>query len=102
MAADQRYCLQCGARRGAPRVDVLVALDPPIPPISAVPAPLATARRRRPPRPLVAALALLGLAGGGALGAAIGPGPSTTLAARATGSATSTTSPISPTTRRSP
>ncbi|HWH92870.1 MAG TPA: hypothetical protein VNT03_03330, partial [Baekduia sp.] len=41
LAGDQRYCLECGARRGAPRVDPLGALG--FPADAPAPAPLASA-----------------------------------------------------------
>jgi hypothetical protein len=76
---DQRYCLQCGARHGAPRVDALAELG-------FVPGPVAdpsAARaqkplpigRKTPSRRLTAALAAATLGLGGLAGAAIGPAP---------------------------
>ncbi|HET6507196.1 MAG TPA: zinc ribbon domain-containing protein [Baekduia sp.] len=76
---DQRYCLRCGARHGAPRVDALAELGFP-------PAPLAAPSAARadeplpsgpntPSRRLTAALAAATLALGGVAGAALGPAP---------------------------
>jgi hypothetical protein len=105
--ADQRYCLLCGARHGAPRVDPLAALG--FTPEGAAhggrgatvggvasaggPAaadgdfaaagddPPAFGRRRAPSRRLSAALAAVTLALGVAAGAALGPGPAPSVAA---------------------
>jgi len=93
--ADQRYCLECGARQGAPRVDALSELgfDPaadadapaapaadaarqPVPVGSAGPSSgPAPVRRGVPTRKMVAALAAGMLAVGGVAGAAVGPAP---------------------------
>jgi hypothetical protein len=83
LAADQRYCLQCGARHGAPRVDPLGALGfaPHVPPVPAAAAPPATVRPSGPSRRMAVALAAATLVLGGAVGAALGPGPSPSLAA---------------------
>jgi hypothetical protein len=101
--ADQRYCLSCGARHGAPRVDPLGALGFAVAdaagatstaggafaagaavstgdataPGTAVPA----GGRRAPSRRLSAALAAATLALGAAAGAALGPGPAPSVAA---------------------
>jgi hypothetical protein len=85
---DQRYCLQCGARNGAPRVDPLEALGFE-PGISTPPEPVATAPHDEPvpagrglPSPrLTAALAAATLVLGGLAGAALGPAPAPSLAA---------------------
>jgi hypothetical protein len=76
---DQRYCLQCGARHGAPRVDALVELGfgpRPVADPSAArarkPLPIG---RKSPSRRLTAALAAATLGLGGLAGAAIGPAP---------------------------
>src|SRR4051794_12315901 len=84
LAADQRYCLTCGARHGAPRVDPLEALGFTAP--AGEPAPPAApgrqpAPRRGPSSRLTAALAASALVVGGAVGAALGPGPTPSLAA---------------------
>jgi hypothetical protein len=96
--ADQRYCLQCGARSGAPRVDPLAALGFPLEVHTSgnAPATIATAPRsapadetrpltarasRGPTRRTAAALAAATLVLGGVAGAALGPGPSPSLAA---------------------
>src|SRR4051794_35716745 len=83
---DQRYCLQCGARHGAPRVDPLAALG--FAPDAAAAAPAAVvaeepvpAGRRLPSRRLTAALAAATLLAGGLAGAALGPAPAPSLAA---------------------
>jgi hypothetical protein len=85
---DQRYCLRCGARFGAPRVDPLEALgfEPDVPPVVAAPAaaggdePLPVGRRA-PSRRVTAALAAATLVLGGLAGAALGPGPDPSIAA---------------------
>jgi hypothetical protein len=95
---DQRYCLRCGARFGAPRVDPLEALGfEPDAPTAADVAPrdavLAAAGgdepvpvgRRTPSRKLTAALAAATLALGGVAGAALGPGPAPSVAAAPAG-----------------
>jgi hypothetical protein len=91
LAGDQRYCLQCGARHGAPRVDPLGALGFPVDAVS--PEAIAPAqdvpaagtgvrgRGRAPSRRLTAALAAATLVGGAVLGAALGPGPAPSIAA---------------------
>src|SRR4051794_241176 len=81
--ADQRYCLQCGARAGAPRVDPLAALGfgsetaPTVEPEGHTPAP----PRPTPSRRLTAALAAATLGLGALAGAALGPGPAPSVAA---------------------
>jgi hypothetical protein len=95
---DQRYCLRCGARFGAPRVDPLVALgfEPEVPAaVAAAPrdAVLAAAGgdqplpvgRRTPSRRVTAALAAATLVLGGLAGAALGPGPDPSVAAAPAG-----------------
>ncbi|MCZ4493580.1 MAG: hypothetical protein JWP53_2511, partial [Conexibacter sp.] len=93
LAADQRYCLRCGARHGAPRVDPLEALGFPadasadtgtVPTAGTVPTggtvpsvgtvPCVGPRLATGPR-LTAALAAATLVLGGVAGAAIGPAP---------------------------
>jgi hypothetical protein len=88
LAGDQRYCLECGARHGAPRVDPLETLGfpaehPRLAVAAAVEGPPAPAdRARRAPTPrLTAALAAATLVVGGVVGAALGPGPTPSLAA---------------------
>jgi hypothetical protein len=80
--ADQRYCLHCGARHGAPRVDPLGVLG--FVTVAAPPEaeePVAPRGRRAPSRRLSAALAAVTLVLGAALGAALGPGPAPSVAA---------------------
>jgi hypothetical protein len=83
LRADQRYCLQCGARHGAPRVDPLEALGfaAIAPPEIAQPEPEPPRGLRAPSRRLSTALAAVTLALGAALGAALGPGPAPSVAA---------------------
>jgi hypothetical protein len=83
LRADQRYCLQCGARHGVPRVDPLEALGfvAIAPPVGEQPEPSPVRSRRAPSRRLSAALAAVTLALGAALGAALGPGPAPSVAA---------------------
>jgi len=58
MAGDQRYCLECGARRGGPRVDYRRYLEEP--PALAPSAPATVAlRERRPAWTLATALATI-------------------------------------------
>jgi hypothetical protein len=81
LAADQRYCLSCGERRGAPRLDPLVqarghtGVAPPV---------VRRARGRAPsplPSPRIAGVAVLLVLGFGiAAGAAAGPRAKATLA----------------------
>lgn len=70
LAADQRYCLNCGQRRGAPRVDFATLLGPPEAPPT--PAAAEPAERQPPDEPAqrrtdyspfaaVGGIALLGL-----------------------------------------
>src|SRR4051812_29562068 len=88
LAHDQRYCLECGARHGAPRVDPLGALgfaatDPEATEVARA-APTAVApepARRGPSARMSAALAAATLVLGGVAGAALGPGPTPSLAA---------------------
>jgi phosphatidylinositol-3-phosphatase len=80
VVADQRYCLQCGLRRGQPRLD-FTAFWKPRPshaqPLTAgASAPSSAARQRAggtPSRKVSCLLAGVMLAGGVAAGAAIGP-----------------------------
>jgi hypothetical protein len=76
MAGDQRYCLECGRRRGEPRLDFLAMLRP------AAPAPeAAPARAPRPtvasflPTPRVAAACVLVVLGFGVILGAAGTAP---------------------------
>src|SRR3954470_1409785 len=79
---DQRYCLECGARHGAPWIDPLAALGfpedaapSPAPPAPAAPlTPSAPRTVRAPSRRMTAALAASTLVLGGLAGAALGPG----------------------------
>src|SRR3954447_14537628 len=82
-AADQRYCLQCGARAGAPRVDPLGALGfvPDTGPAADGEASTPRPARRAPSRRLTAALAAATLGLGAVAGAALGPGPAPSVAA---------------------
>ena len=68
MAADQRYCLDCGKRRGEPRVDFNEYMDdgnptgpPPVPPIAA-PAAAPWPEDHRPVREITPLMAAGGLA----------------------------------------
>ncbi|HEV7495235.1 hypothetical protein [Baekduia sp.] len=99
--ADQRYCLRCGARHGAPRVDPLGALGFAVDAEARLPGAAiaaggafasggdgtatdsgaAAGGRRAPSRRLTAALAAVTLALGAAAGAALGPGPALSVAA---------------------
>jgi hypothetical protein len=85
LVADQRYCLQCGARRGKPRVD-FTAFWAPLSPTGAQPeqgdpSPARAADYRSwldrgaPSRRAAAALVASVLAAGIFAGAALGPGP---------------------------
>ena len=91
LAADQRYCLNCGQRRGGPRVEYADLLAPEPSPPPAAPEPAVPEPAPEPPRrgadhsPLAAvgAIALLGvmllvgvLIGRGADGAGTVPAPS--------------------------
>ncbi|WP_445152564.1 hypothetical protein [Baekduia sp. Peel2402] len=87
--ADQRYCLECGARHGAPRIDALSELGfeptgdgvaPAVPAAVAVQEPVPVGRAT-PSRRLTAALAIATLALGGVAGAAVGPVPEGSIAA---------------------
>lgn len=75
MAADQRYCLECGQRRGEPRLDFMTMLRP------AAPAPAAPATVARSgvasilPTPRVAAACVLAVLGFGVILGAAGTGP---------------------------
>ncbi len=85
LCADQRYCLRCGARHGAPRVDPLGALGFAVQDGAGAPAArhrdAPAGGRRAPSRRLSAALAAVTLVLGAALGAALGPGPAPSVAA---------------------
>lgn len=79
LAGDQRYCLECGSRRGDPRVAYLELLWPAPPAMVALPpAPAAVpaarpARGRRLPRPQLVAGSTVALVGTGMImGAALG------------------------------
>src|SRR4051812_5051197 len=89
LSVDQRYCLHCGARQGAPRVDALAELGlapaaavgafavPAAPPAPAPSIPPYADPPRRTSRVLVAVLAAGALTVGGALGATVhGPAES--------------------------
>jgi hypothetical protein len=87
LAADQRYCLSCGERRGPPRLDPLVHARAAGGMASGAAAPAPAPARRRPatawplPSRRVASVAtLLTLGFGVAAGAAAGPHAGTTLA----------------------
>lgn len=98
LAGDQRYCLNCGRRRGAPRVtlDALGGVPTPPPPRPAAPAPAvaapaaAVAPGRRSPSAVVA---LLALAAGVGLGAILWSGEDTAPPAKAQAPAATTTWP---------
>ncbi|WCB93550.1 hypothetical protein DSM104299_02263 [Baekduia alba] len=85
LAGDQRYCLECGARHGVPRVDPLQALGfaaaSAAPAVAAQPPSPANPARRAPSPRIAAALAATTLVLGGVAGAALGPGPTPSLAA---------------------
>src|SRR5690348_14775932 len=88
LAADQRYCLSCGERRGPPRLDPLAYARGGGSEIAAAqPAPAARARRATGwplPSPRVAGIATLLVLGFGiAAGAAAGPRADATLASAA-------------------
>jgi phosphatidylinositol-3-phosphatase len=74
MAADQRYCLECGQRRGDPRVDFVAMLRP-----AAVVRPVAASPRASwssvLPTPRVAAACVLVVLGFGVILGAAGTGP---------------------------
>lgn len=86
LAPDQRYCLQCGERRGEPRVDFEreLGLAPDPAPVPAMAAAVETTRSQRPARLIAAGLAAATIAIGALAGAAIGPSSSPSLAASAT------------------
>lgn len=81
LRADQRYCLDCGARVAPPRVEPLAALgfaeaaEPAAPAGAGTPRAVDAAARRRPSPRLSAALAAATLVAGGVVGAALGPAP---------------------------
>src|SRR4051794_11165983 len=72
MADDQRYCLECGHRRGEPRLDFLAMLRPPAPerPRAVAPPARAGLASVLPPPRVAAACVLLVLGFGVILGAA--------------------------------
>jgi hypothetical protein len=74
LAEDQRYCLQCGARHGKPRLDFTAFWKPLSPTDSAEDQPNARTGRA-PSRGVATALATGVLAVGILAGAALGPGP---------------------------
>jgi hypothetical protein len=87
LAADQRYCLSCGERRGPPRLDPLAharGRSGDAAPVSAPPAAVAGARRATawplPSRRVAGVATLLVLGFGVAAGTAAGPHADATLA----------------------
>src|SRR5580693_6368518 len=93
LAEDQRYCLQCGARRGRPRLDFTAFWKPQSPTGAQAgntqagnraQAPSGTWARRTPPRRVIGALAAAVLAAGIVAGAALGPTPASSPADTAT------------------
>jgi hypothetical protein len=85
LAADQRYCLSCGERRGPPRLDPLAHARGRATSAAAQPAPAPGARRPAaawplPSRRVAGAATLLMLAFGVVAGAAAGPHAGATLA----------------------
>lgn len=73
LADDQRYCLNCGTRRGEPRMDPLAHLlpaaapVPPVPPLHPEPTARSQALLGSPGLPIAGALAVLVALGGGFL-----------------------------------
>jgi len=82
LRADQHYCLECGARRGEPRVDFLRELDLELPPAPVVAAPVVPESRVRT-RLAAAGLATAVLAVGVAVGSTVGPAPAPATAEQA-------------------
>jgi hypothetical protein len=87
LAADQRYCLSCGERRGPPRLDPVAhargratTAGDAAPPAAPVAAPRPATAWPLPSRRVAGAATLLMLAFGVAAGAAAGPHPGATLA----------------------
>jgi phosphatidylinositol-3-phosphatase len=79
---DQRYCLQCGVRRGRPRLDFTAFWKPPSPTSAqATDGPWVA---RTPPRRVAGVLAAAVLAAGIVAGAALGPTPASSPADSAT------------------
>src|SRR5258705_2713302 len=76
MASDQRYCLECGRRRGEPRLDFMAMLRPaaPVQPVVARP-PTRSAVASVLPTPRVAAACVLVVLGFGVILGAAGNGP---------------------------
>ncbi len=83
LALDQRYCLQCGARHGNPRLDFTAFWEPLSPTDSADNQPDAHTGRA-PSRGVAAALSAGVLAVGILAGVALGPGPASSPADSAT------------------
>lgn len=83
LAEDQRYCLQCGARHGKPRLDFTAFWKPLSPTDDADDQPNARTSRA-PSRGMAAALATGVLAVGILAGVALGPGPASSPADNAT------------------
>ncbi len=82
LRADQHYCLECGARRGEPRVDFLRELDLELPPAPVVAARVVPESRVRT-RLAAAGLAAAVLAVGVAVGSTVGPAPAPATAEQA-------------------
>jgi hypothetical protein len=63
LAEDQRYCLNCGARQGEPRLDFRQYEAPPVQPREVTPAPIAEEKPQRDYTPLAAVggIAVLGI-----------------------------------------
>jgi phosphatidylinositol-3-phosphatase len=80
MLADQRYCLNCGTRRGVPRLDFTAFWGSPEHSQQLPTAPSEPSAVRLPGRRTTAALTLALLAVGILAGVAIGPEPSSSLA----------------------
>ena len=75
MAADQRYCLECGHRRGDPRLDFMAMLRPATP-VSPPAAPVIRSGVASVlPTPRVAAACILVVLGFGVILGAAGTGP---------------------------
>jgi hypothetical protein len=76
MADDQRYCLECGRRRGEPRLDFMAMLRPPAPrATTSSPAPARAGFAAVLPTPRVAAACVLVVLGFGVILGAAGTGP---------------------------
>src|SRR3954451_16842914 len=75
MASDQRYCLECGQRRGEPRLDFMAMLRPAAP-VAPAPRPVTRAGAASVlPTPRVAAACVLVALGFGVILGAAGTGP---------------------------